>query len=1399
MGARHADERAAAWARSLSELKRARGILLVEDDRVLRADPAAFSASDLLDRDVRPPRGAVRVDEESLSRLRAAISTVSHARDVEELIGRGRPELRRWRGTDVRLLVGEASGFAERLAWALDAAARRRRLSRPPGLIIVDADDRLGVGDVAGFPDLRVGAAIVDADRRVADRLCDIGGAELARRWAATAAGRWWPSPEVVQLIEGFVRRAEHSAAQAEVAAIIAEVESCLGDRLLPVPVRRLRAVRTRGELVAALGVLFDTAAHLRQAQVVGFGVAPEAADGLCLATEWVDALHSWVGEDREQCLAVLRSTPDARFTIPPEASSRSVESVRILLLDADRKWVRGVGESVGGWLEADLLLDRWLAGHPHGLAEQVAARWPVPEPTGGWVVSSLRRYLRVLDSAGDAGSQGGAWLRQRWVAQLASSDLAPGALSLLLAVGRAEAGAESAVAALAAQLLPGSQDLKSELQAWGNPTTVEVDTSELSAAVGLDEALLREYLHYRRLSGDAERLPKSLAALADAGHEQRIAAIEALIAAGGLSEEREATLRGELARLTDSVVRAGRRDAMRRRVRNQIERATSSYRLASLRKLLEDYARRRLPDLPAKVPMALLAEVVGLCGAYRVDRDALRRFLIDPTAAAVAGWEENTRWVERQRNCFDVGRWLAGFSEVRTVAGVAVRYRVEREPVMAIHMGTWFDTCLSVHDGMNRYSALINAVEANRHVVYGLDPSGNVIARKLIAVSSTGDLLGYRTYAHSDTAEHRLVLNDICKTFGRQCGLGLSDQGSPESLLGADWYDDGTEAWMSPAMPQGPDAASRDVLTDEQVAHIASTSYDHDLICGLLLDRRITPEAIAAHILEHEHCEGDCIQAAMLIDPDGVSRAFERAPRPRLRLHLKLQQGRFFVDVPASRDAVSAAARAGLPLYDGLLLLLPVGEALDYLRNVQEYLPSELTIRALRMRGTAPRDLQRAARGAVRRAAALAEQMGYILDASQVASRSLVVAPDAQLRRMLTGESTTVVAAARELAIRGSYASAQAVQEAVERWPSSPQLVAAAAVLGRDVPAGGMADWDNVSVSDAPLIRLAVARGMSTEPLRRPLRSGLAATSATLDGQRLAARLELLANAGDVYVEEFAAEANPQLLNALVRHPHGREPFPAVQRSQAVRQIDTAVGAAQRGDWGPMTDLAGEAPVLLNDARVVNTVIDATRAADPQLYGCASMLTQVPWENSPEDVSELASFVFAEAAARATLGEDLAHAIAVASYNLASRAPFIPLGDSVTTALASALLSPARLRTLTITSGPKGGLHSGSNLAWSLAASYRKDPSVIQYAPGLPVRGIAVLIDSLARTLPATEFAGLGHEILGSLRPADARSVAAMLAEDSCWLRPAARQLAMSWSTSPSATSRPPGRSSRP
>ena len=39
-------------------------------------------------------------------------------------------------------------------------------------------------------------------------------------------------------------------------------------------------------------------------------------------------------------------------------------------------------------------------------------------------------------------------------------------------------------------------------------------------------------------------------------------------------------------------------------------------------------------------------------------------------------------------------------------------------------------------------------------------------------------------------------VVNDYCKAFATACGLPLGDQGSLESLVTSEWYDDGICAW---------------------------------------------------------------------------------------------------------------------------------------------------------------------------------------------------------------------------------------------------------------------------------------------------------------------------------------------------------------------------------------------------------------------------------------------------------------------------------------------------------------------------------------------------------------------------------------------------------------------------
>jgi hypothetical protein len=99
---------------------------------------------------------------------------------------------------------------------------------------------------------------------------------------------------------------------------------------------------------------------------------------------------------------------------------------------------------------------------------------------------------------------------------------------------------------------------------------------------------MLIQYLHYRRLAGEGERLPRTVCELADADLYRRRRAATGRLLATGAGGPRAARLERELARLSDPTVVAARREAQRRRATNQLRRGVDRYRLDALRALLE-------------------------------------------------------------------------------------------------------------------------------------------------------------------------------------------------------------------------------------------------------------------------------------------------------------------------------------------------------------------------------------------------------------------------------------------------------------------------------------------------------------------------------------------------------------------------------------------------------------------------------------------------------------------------------------------------------------------------------------------------------------------------------------------------------------------------------------------
>ena len=113
-----------------------------------------------------------------------------------------------------------------------------------------------------------------------------------------------------------------------------------------------------------------------------------------------------------------------------------------------------------------------------------------------------------------------------------------------------------------------------------------------------------------------------------------------------------------------------------------------------------------------------------------------------------------NATWLTRAAaNEVDVGAWRAGFRVAVPVGGEPITFATETDPLHVLKMGSYFDTCLSLDTGSNAASTLVNALDVNKHVIYGRRADGAVVCRKLIGATARGELAGYRRSSPCITA----------------------------------------------------------------------------------------------------------------------------------------------------------------------------------------------------------------------------------------------------------------------------------------------------------------------------------------------------------------------------------------------------------------------------------------------------------------------------------------------------------------------------------------------------------------------------------------------------------------------------------------------------------------------
>jgi hypothetical protein len=161
-----------------------------------------------------------------------------------------------------------------------------------------------------------------------------------------------------------------------------------------------------------------------------------------------------------------------------------------------------------------------------------------------------------------------------------------------------------------------------------------------------------------------------------------------------------------------------------------------------------------------------------------------------------------NRAWIEDQRNSgFRINHWILPAMEQVRVGGQRFTISICHDPCELLLMGVLFDTCLAP-GGCNEMSVLANAADVNKQVLYVRDERGQVVARKLLAVSRKSTLLGYYCYLSYDASEDCVVckslsdfISQYCGRLAAKVGWQLANEGEPIGL-GHFWYDDGEVNW---------------------------------------------------------------------------------------------------------------------------------------------------------------------------------------------------------------------------------------------------------------------------------------------------------------------------------------------------------------------------------------------------------------------------------------------------------------------------------------------------------------------------------------------------------------------------------------------------------------------------
>jgi len=119
-----------------------------------------------------------------------------------------------------------------------------------------------------------------------------------------------------------------------------------------------------------------------------------------------------------------------------------------------------------------------------------------------------------------------------------------------------------------------------------------------------------------------------------------------------------------------------------------------------------------------------------------------------------------------------------------------------EEEPLKTIQMGQRvIGSCLRLKGG-HEESAVCNAVDINKKVIWAKNEKGEILGRVLVGVTEKGKLAGFRIYNNDPRLNLEPCFSNFLSSLAKELKTELTLKGKIEELVGKDWYNDGIIEW---------------------------------------------------------------------------------------------------------------------------------------------------------------------------------------------------------------------------------------------------------------------------------------------------------------------------------------------------------------------------------------------------------------------------------------------------------------------------------------------------------------------------------------------------------------------------------------------------------------------------